>query len=146
VFYIDQEGSFKLTPYVTHGLTPCVDELCFGRILPSFMYSCIYEVDILKIVVILFMLTVLTNVTVITTPPRSALSTGALAGIVLGAIAGAVALSAIVSLLILRAHTRKYHAISRRHHCEYLMSMILGCLGRYFMIFHYAYSCVYYTS
>ncbi|XP_062171182.1 probable LRR receptor-like serine/threonine-protein kinase At1g06840 isoform X3 [Alnus glutinosa] len=51
---------------------------------------------------------------VITTPPRSALSTGALAGIVLGTIAGAVALSAIVSLLILRAHTRKYHAVSRR--------------------------------
>jgi len=92
------------------------------------------------------MLTVLTNVTVTTTPPRSALGTGALAGIVLGAIAGAVALSVIVSLLILRAHTRKYHAVSRRRHCEYLMSMILGCLGRYFMIFNYAYSCVYYTS
>jgi membrane protein implicated in regulation of membrane protease activity len=106
----------------------------------------IYEVDILKIVVILFMLIVLTNVTVITTPPRSALSTGALAGIVLGTIAGAVASSAIVSILILRAHTRKYHAISRRRHCEYLMSIILGCLGGYFMIFHYAYSCVYYTS
>ncbi|XP_062171198.1 probable LRR receptor-like serine/threonine-protein kinase At1g06840 [Alnus glutinosa] len=63
---------------------------------------------------------------VITTPPRSALSTGALAGIVLGAIAGAVALSAIVSLLILRAHTRKYHAISRRHHLSKAFMKIDG--------------------
>ncbi len=103
----------------------------------TFFHVFIYEVDILKIVVVLFMLIVLTNVTGITTPPRSALSTGALAGIVLGAIAGAVALSAIVSLLILRVQMRKYRAVSRRRQCEYLMSMILGCLGRYLMIFLY---------
>jgi nitrate reductase gamma subunit len=109
-------------------------------------YVFIYEVDILKIVMILFMLMVLTNVTGAPTPSRSALSTGALAGIVLGAIAGAVTLSAVVSLLIVRVRMRKYHAVSRRRHCEYLMSMILGCLGRYFMIFRYAYSCVYSTS
>jgi nitrate reductase gamma subunit len=89
-----------------------------------------YAFPLLKIVVILFMLTILTNVTVISTSPRSALSTGALVGIVLGAIAGAVTLSAVVSLLIVRVQMRKYHAVSRRRHCEYLMSMILGCLGR----------------
>jgi nitrate reductase gamma subunit len=102
--------------------------------------------DILKIVMILFMLIVLTNVTGAPTPSRSALSTDALTDIVLAAIAGAVTLSAVVSLLIVRMLMRKYHAVSRRRHCEYLMSMILGCLGRYFMIFHYAYSCVYSTS
>jgi hypothetical protein len=112
----------------------------------TFYYVFIYEVDILKIAMILFMLMVLTNVIGALTPSRSALSTGALAGIVLGAIAGAVTLSAVVSLLIVKVRMRKYHAVSRRHHCEYLMSMILGCLGRYFMIFHYAYSCVYSTS
>nr|POE57507.1 putative lrr receptor-like serine/threonine-protein kinase [Quercus suber] len=41
----------------------------------------------------------------------SGLSKGALVGIVLGTIAGAVALSAVVTLLILRAHIRKYHAV-----------------------------------
>ncbi len=92
---------------------------------------------IVKIVMTLLMLIVLTNVTGIPTPPKLALSTGALAGIVLGAIAGAVTLSAIVSLLILRVQMRKYRAVSRRRQCEYLMSMILGCLGRYLMIFLY---------
>jgi hypothetical protein len=93
---------------------------------------------------ILFMLIVLTNVTGVPTSSRSALSTGALAGIVLGTIAGAITLSSVVSLLIVRVRMRKHHAVSRRRHCEYLMSMILGCLGRYFMNFHYAYSCVFY--
>lgn len=139
MFYFDQEGSFKFTPYVTHGLTPCIDELLWSYL--TFFHVFIYEADILKKVMILFMLIALTNVTGIA-PPRSALSTGALAGIVLGAIAGSVTLSAIVSLLILRVHTRKYHAISRTRRCEYLMSMILGCLGRYFLVFHYACSCV----
>jgi len=101
----------------------------------TFFHVFIYEVDILKIIVILFMLIVLTNVTVITIPPRSALSTGALVGIVVGAITGAVVLSAVVFLLILRVQMRKYGAVFRRRQCEYLMSMILGCLGRYLMIF-----------
>ncbi|XP_065847821.1 probable LRR receptor-like serine/threonine-protein kinase At1g06840 isoform X2 [Euphorbia lathyris] len=51
--------------------------------------------------------------------PRSSSSgvnKGALAGIVLGAIAGAVTISAIVSLLIVRTHLRKYHAVSKRRH------------------------------
>nr|XP_023895354.1 probable LRR receptor-like serine/threonine-protein kinase At1g06840 [Quercus suber]XP_023895355.1 probable LRR receptor-like serine/threonine-protein kinase At1g06840 [Quercus suber]XP_023895356.1 probable LRR receptor-like serine/threonine-protein kinase At1g06840 [Quercus suber]XP_023895357.1 probable LRR receptor-like serine/threonine-protein kinase At1g06840 [Quercus suber]XP_023895358.1 probable LRR receptor-like serine/threonine-protein kinase At1g06840 [Quercus suber]POE57485.1 puta len=48
--------------------------------------------------------------------PSSGLSKGALAGLVLGIIAGAVALSAVVTLLILRMHVRKYHALSRRRH------------------------------
>jgi hypothetical protein len=112
----------------------------------TFYHVFIYEVDILKVVMIFFMLIVLTNDTGVPTPSRSTLSTGALVGIVLGVIASAVILSSVVSLLIVRVRMRKYHAVSRRHHCEYLMSMILGCLGRYFMIFHYAYSCVYSTS
>lgn len=70
-------------------------------------------------------LTVFTNVTVIATSPRSALSKGALVGIVLGTIAGAVTLSVVVSLLTLRAHRRNHPAISRRRHREYLMLMIL---------------------
>ncbi|XP_059429387.1 probable LRR receptor-like serine/threonine-protein kinase At1g06840 isoform X2 [Corylus avellana] len=51
---------------------------------------------------------------VVAKSPGSTLSKGALAGIILGTIAGAVTLSAIVSLLILRKHTRKHHAISKR--------------------------------
>ncbi|KAJ4719274.1 Protein kinase domain [Melia azedarach] len=43
---------------------------------------------------------------------KSGLSKGALAGIILGAIAGL----AIVSLLIVRAHLKYYHAISKRRH------------------------------
>ncbi|XP_062171192.1 probable LRR receptor-like serine/threonine-protein kinase At1g06840 [Alnus glutinosa] len=46
--------------------------------------------------------------------PRSTLSKGALAGIVLGTIAGAVTLSAVVTLLILRVHMKKHPAVSRR--------------------------------
>ncbi|XP_075634999.1 putative LRR receptor-like serine/threonine-protein kinase At1g06840 isoform X3 [Castanea sativa] len=48
--------------------------------------------------------------------PSSGLSKGALAGLVLGIIAGAVALSAVVTLLILRMRVRNYHARSRRRH------------------------------
>ncbi|XP_035541093.1 probable LRR receptor-like serine/threonine-protein kinase At1g06840 isoform X5 [Juglans regia] len=47
--------------------------------------------------------------------PRFALSKGALVGIVLGTIAGAVTLSVLVSLLMLKVHTRNYTAVSRRH-------------------------------
>ncbi|XP_059429377.1 probable LRR receptor-like serine/threonine-protein kinase At1g06840 [Corylus avellana] len=51
---------------------------------------------------------------VVAKSPGSTLSKGALAGIILGTIAGAVTLSAIVSLLILRKHTKKHHAVSKR--------------------------------
>uniref|UniRef100_A0A5B7B4G6 non-specific serine/threonine protein kinase n=1 Tax=Davidia involucrata TaxID=16924 RepID=A0A5B7B4G6_DAVIN len=51
---------------------------------------------------------------VVPSPSTSGISKGVLVGIVLGAIAGAVTLSAIVSLLILRLHTRKHHAASKR--------------------------------
>nr|GMD64298.1 probable LRR receptor-like serine/threonine-protein kinase At1g06840 isoform X1 [Ipomoea batatas] len=44
----------------------------------------------------------------------SGLSKGALAGIILGSIGGAVTLSAIVSLLILRLHMRKFRSATRR--------------------------------
>uniref|UniRef100_A0A2N9HZQ1 Protein kinase domain-containing protein n=1 Tax=Fagus sylvatica TaxID=28930 RepID=A0A2N9HZQ1_FAGSY len=57
--------------------------------------------------------------------PSSGLSKGALAGLVLGTIVGAVTLSAVVTLLIMRMHVRKYHALSRRRHCEFLMFMKL---------------------
>uniref|UniRef100_A0A2N9EXA5 Protein kinase domain-containing protein n=1 Tax=Fagus sylvatica TaxID=28930 RepID=A0A2N9EXA5_FAGSY len=53
------------------------------------------------------------------------LSKGALAGLVLGTIVGAVTLSAVVTLLIMRMHVRKYHALSRRRHYEFLMFMKL---------------------
>nr|XP_023895301.1 probable LRR receptor-like serine/threonine-protein kinase At1g06840 isoform X1 [Quercus suber]XP_023895302.1 probable LRR receptor-like serine/threonine-protein kinase At1g06840 isoform X1 [Quercus suber]XP_023895303.1 probable LRR receptor-like serine/threonine-protein kinase At1g06840 isoform X1 [Quercus suber]XP_023895304.1 probable LRR receptor-like serine/threonine-protein kinase At1g06840 isoform X1 [Quercus suber]XP_023895305.1 probable LRR receptor-like serine/threonine-protein kina len=48
--------------------------------------------------------------------PRSGLSKGALAGLVLGTIAVAVTLSAIVTLLILRRHVGKYQSFSRKRH------------------------------
>ncbi|KAJ4719276.1 Leucine-rich repeat protein kinase family protein [Melia azedarach] len=48
------------------------------------------------------------------TSSNSGLSKGALAGIILGAIAVAVTLSAIVSLFIVRARLKDYHAISKR--------------------------------
>ncbi|KAE8039439.1 hypothetical protein FH972_011850 [Carpinus fangiana] len=53
-------------------------------------------------------------INVVSKSPGSTLSKGALAGIILGTIAGAVTLSAIVSLLILRKHTRKHHAVLKR--------------------------------
>ena len=90
---------------------------------------------------ILFVLIVLTNVTDGANSPSSGLSKGALAGLVLGIIAGAVALSAVVTLLILRAHIRKYHAILGKRRCKYLMFMKLGCSGRYVMIFNFACNC-----
>ncbi|KAL9342785.1 hypothetical protein Peur_066110 [Populus x canadensis] len=55
-----------------------------------------------------------TNVLFVT-PQKSKISTGALVGVVLGAIAGAVTLSAVVSLLIVRKRSRDYRAISKRH-------------------------------
>ncbi|GMY05937.1 putative lrr receptor-like serine/threonine-protein kinase [Fagus crenata] len=57
--------------------------------------------------------------------PSSGLSKGALAGLVLGTIVGAVTLSAVVTLLIMRMHVRKYIELSRRRHCEFLMFMKL---------------------
>lgn len=54
----------------------------------------------------------------------SGVSKGAIAGIVLGAVAGAVTLSALVTLLILRLHMKKQHAVSRRRQCEYIISLI----------------------
>ncbi|KAK7844678.1 putative lrr receptor-like serine/threonine-protein kinase [Quercus suber] len=53
--------------------------------------------------------------------PSSGLSKGALAGLVLGTIAVAVTLSAVVTLLIMRRRVGKYHSLSRRRRCEYLM-------------------------
>ena len=50
---------------------------------------------------------------------KSGISTGALVGIVIGAIAFAVTLSAIVTILILRIRLRDYHAVSRRRHGEF---------------------------
>ncbi|KAH6765757.1 Leucine-rich repeat protein kinase family protein [Perilla frutescens var. hirtella] len=47
-------------------------------------------------------------------PGSSSLSKGALAGIIVGTIVGSVCLSAIVSFLILRRHTKKRHAASKR--------------------------------
>ncbi|KAK2386510.1 putative LRR receptor serine/threonine-protein kinase [Trifolium repens] len=52
------------------------------------------------------------NVT--TTSSKSGISTGAIVGIVLGAIACAVTLSAIVTLLILRTKLKDYRAVSKR--------------------------------
>ena len=92
------------------------------------------------------MLAVFTNVTENAGSPSSGLSKGALAGIVLGTIAGAVTLSAVVTLLILRVHMRKYRSISRRRHCEYLMFLKFGCSGRYVNFFNFACKCFYSTS
>ncbi|GMY35097.1 probable LRR receptor-like serine/threonine-protein kinase At1g06840 isoform X2 [Fagus crenata] len=52
----------------------------------------------------------------ISTSSRSGLSKVSLVGIVLGTIVGVVTLSAIVTLLILRVHKRKHHAVSTRRH------------------------------
>ncbi|KAB5512928.1 hypothetical protein DKX38_029956 [Salix brachista] len=51
---------------------------------------------------------------IVTAQKSNKISTGALVGIVLGAIAAAVTLSAVVSLLILRARLRNYPVISKR--------------------------------
>jgi hypothetical protein len=89
------------------------------------------------------MLILFNNVTVVSKSPGSTSSKGALAGIILGINVGAVTLFAIIYLLILRKHTRKHHAVSKRRRCEYLMFMILGCLERCVMIFHGACNCFY---
>ncbi|KAK9124796.1 hypothetical protein Sjap_014398 [Stephania japonica] len=46
--------------------------------------------------------------------PKSGMSKGAVAGIVLGSIAGAVTLSAIVTILIVKSHMKKHSAPSRK--------------------------------
>ncbi|XP_058075294.1 probable LRR receptor-like serine/threonine-protein kinase At1g06840 [Magnolia sinica] len=45
---------------------------------------------------------------------KSGISKGALAGIVLGAVAVAITISAIISVIIMRRHTKYYHAVSRK--------------------------------
>ncbi|TXG46832.1 hypothetical protein EZV62_026126 [Acer yangbiense] len=50
--------------------------------------------------------------------PKGAISKGALIGIILGGIAAAVTLSAIVSLVIVRANLRRYHPLSKRQRCD----------------------------
>nr|GMD69186.1 probable LRR receptor-like serine/threonine-protein kinase At1g06840 [Ipomoea batatas] len=56
----------------------------------------------------------------------SGLSKGALAGIILGSIGGAVTLSAIVSLLILRLHMRKFRSATRRRQMSKISIKIDG--------------------
>ncbi|XP_050218131.1 probable LRR receptor-like serine/threonine-protein kinase At1g06840 isoform X2 [Mercurialis annua] len=53
---------------------------------------------------------------VIVPSSKSGISKGALAGIVVAAIAGAVTVSAIITLLMMRAHLKKYTAVSKRRH------------------------------
>uniref|UniRef100_A0A6N2LJV4 non-specific serine/threonine protein kinase n=1 Tax=Salix viminalis TaxID=40686 RepID=A0A6N2LJV4_SALVM len=60
------------------------------------------------------------------TPKKSKISTGALVGIVLGAIAGAVTLSALVSLLILRKRSKNYRAITKRRRASKAFMKIEG--------------------
>ncbi|KAK0579849.1 hypothetical protein LWI29_032447 [Acer saccharum] len=55
--------------------------------------------------------------------PKGAISKGALIGIILGGIAAAVTLSAIVSLVIVRANLRRYHPLSKRQR-SYSMNLI----------------------
>ncbi|KAG6680806.1 hypothetical protein I3842_13G061100 [Carya illinoinensis] len=62
----------------------------------------------------------------IPTPPKSSLSKGALAGIVLGAIAGGVTFSTIVFLLVLRRRTRNIREISRKRHASKAFMKIDG--------------------
>lgn len=69
---------------------------------------------------LLFILIVLTNLTVIAPSGSSGLGKGALAAIVVGTFAGAVMMSAVVSLLILRKRMKKYHAVSRKRRGEFL--------------------------
>ena len=66
------------------------------------------------------MLILFTNVSVITpSPQKSGIGTGALVGIIIGAIAVATTLSAIVSLLILRKRLKDNRAISKRRRCKF---------------------------
>lgn len=64
------------------------------------------------------------NVTVVV--PSSGLSKAAIAGIVLGSIAGAVTLSAIVTIIILRAHANKYLEVSKRRQASRISMKIDG--------------------
>lgn len=57
---------------------------------------------------------------------KSGISTGALVGIVIGAIACAVTLSAIVTILILRVKLKDYHSISKRRHASKISIKIDG--------------------
>ncbi|BAT88210.1 hypothetical protein LR48_Vigan09g139400 [Vigna angularis] len=57
---------------------------------------------------------------------KSGISTGALVGIVVGAIACAVTLSAIVTLLILRIKMRGYHTVSKRRQASKISIKIDG--------------------
>ncbi|KAF9670969.1 hypothetical protein SADUNF_Sadunf13G0124300 [Salix dunnii] len=66
-----------------------------------------------------------TNVLFVT-PQKSKISTGALVGIVLGAIAGAVTLSAVVSLLIVRKRSRNYRAGTKRRRASKAFMKIEG--------------------
>ena len=90
-------------------------------------------------VLILFVLIVLTNVTDGANSPSSGLSKGTLAGLVLGTIAVAVTLSAVVTLLIMRRRVGKYHSHSRRRRCEYLMFVKLRFSGIFVVIFYFAF-------
>ncbi|KAK3188564.1 hypothetical protein Dsin_028125 [Dipteronia sinensis] len=56
--------------------------------------------------------------------PKVAISKGALIGIILGGIAAAVTLSAIVSLVIVRANFRGYHPLSKKRQHSYPMNLI----------------------
>lgn len=55
------------------------------------------------------------------TSSSSGISTGALAGIVIGAIACSVTLSSIVAILILRTRLRDYRTLSKRRNGEYII-------------------------
>ena len=57
------------------------------------------------------------------TSSKSGISTGALVGIILGSIACVISLSAIFILLILRTRLRRHDAVSKPHHCEFLLTM-----------------------
>ncbi|CAJ1960635.1 unnamed protein product [Sphenostylis stenocarpa] len=57
---------------------------------------------------------------------KSGISTGALVGIIIGAIACAVTLSAIVTILILRIKLRDYHTVSKRRHASKISIKIDG--------------------
>lgn len=57
------------------------------------------------------------------TSSNSGLSTGALVGIILGSIACVISLSAIFILIMLRIRLRRHDAVSKPHHCEFLLTL-----------------------
>lgn len=57
------------------------------------------------------------------TSSKSGISTGALVGIILGSIACVISMSAIFILLVLRIRLRRHDAVSKPHHCEFLLTM-----------------------